>query len=64
MVDFYHEVHFDLYLYDVFQRGGGTIFKGRFPVLFGCFFSFQEFDTFEGCGALPLFFIISCVPPL
>lgn len=29
-----------------------------------CFVGFflQEFDTFEECGALPLFLIISCVP--
>lgn len=31
-----------------------------------CFAGFfcQEFDTFEGCGALPLVLIISCVPSM
>jgi hypothetical protein len=41
-----------------------AIFKGRFYVLFGCCFFLPEFDTFEECSVLPLFFIISCVPPI
>lgn len=47
-----------------FSKGRKTIFQKEGVV--SCFAGFflQEFDTFEGCGALPLFLIISCVPPI